>query len=219
MRWLWFRRGDRRRRNLFRAAASPASADGCGDASRGPALGKAAGGRRGRMAAAVLATAMAIGLAACSSHARPGAPAPGFALTSAAGRPVTLRGFRGKVLVLNFWATWCPPCVEETPSLNALAAALKGRPIAILAVSIDTNAQRYRQFLQQYHVQYLTARDPSAALPHRYGTVKYPETYIVNSRGEVVRKIVGAINWDSPQMVRYLKDLAAGRVPGSPAAG
>jgi cytochrome c biogenesis protein CcmG/thiol:disulfide interchange protein DsbE len=205
--------------NLFRAATSSAPADGCGDVSRGPAAGKAAGGRRGQMAAAVLATAMAVGLAACSSHARPGAPAPGFALTSAAGRPVTLRGFRGKVLVLNFWATWCPPCVEETPSLNALAAALKGRPIAILAVSIDTNAQRYRQFLQQYHVQYLTARDPSAALPHRYGTVKYPETYIVNSRGEVVRKIVGAINWDSPQMVRYLKDLAAGRVPGSPAAG
>ncbi len=176
-------------------------------------------GAWGAALALALVLALALAGSGCSGRARPGKPAPGFSLTTAAGRQVTLRSLRGKVLVLNFWATWCPPCVEETPSLNALAAAVKGRPIDILGVSIDTNASRYRDFLSSFHIQYATARDPSARLPHRYGTVKYPETYIVNSRGEVVRKIVGAFNWDSPGMVRYLEDLAAGRVPGSPGAG
>lgn len=162
--------------------------------------------------------ALALALAACSSRARPGAPAPAFALTTAAGHPVTLRSFRGKVLVLNFWAAWCQPCIEETPSLNALAAKLQGRPIQILGVAVYTNPTRYRQFLSTFHVRYPTARDFSADLAHRYGTRKIPETYIVNSRGVVVRKIVGAVNWDSPGMVQYLKDLAAGRIPGSPAA-
>ncbi len=138
---------------------------------------------------------------------------------TANGRAITLASFHGQVLVVNFWASWCAPCVAETPSLNALTEQLRGQPIQILAVSIYTDAHRYRQFLSAYHVRYLTARDATPALAHRYGTVKIPESYIVNSRGLVVRKIVGAINWDSPSMVRYLKDLAAGRIPGSPAAG
>lgn len=157
-------------------------------------------------------------LAGCSQRVRPGQPAPDFSLVTAQGRPISLASFRGQVLVLDFWASWCPPCVEETPALNHLAAQIDGQPVKILAVSSDTDAAAYQRFLDQYHIRFLTARDASADLMHRYGTVKIPETYIVDARGKVTRKIVGAIDWGAPAMVGYLQDLAAGRVDGSLAA-
>lgn len=159
--------------------------------------------------------ALALALAGCSGRARPGRPAPDFSLTTAEGRRVTLASYRGQVLVLDFWASWCPPCIEEAPALNSLAAKLAEQPVKILAVSIDTDPGAYRRFLLAYHVPFATARDPSAALMHRYGTVKIPETYIIDAHGQVARKIVGAMDWSSPAMVAYLKDLANGGVNGS----
>ncbi|HZT72585.1 MAG TPA: TlpA disulfide reductase family protein [Terriglobales bacterium] len=166
------------------------------------------------MSGAVLTALLACALAGCSGRVRPGRPVPDFSLVTADGRPVTLASFRGQVLVLDFWASWCPPCVEEAPALNALAQQLAGRPVRILAVSIDTDPAAYRRFLQQYHIRFATARDPSAALMHRYGTVQIPETYIIDQQGRLARKIVGAMDWSAPGMVAYLKDLAAGRING-----
>lgn len=177
------------------------------------------GPQPGRLGGFAVILAVGLVLTGCASHAHLGASAPAFSLTTAQGRLVTLRSYRGQVLVLNFWASWCQPCIQETPSLNALATQLHGRPIQILGVAIYTNADRYRQYLSAFNVHYPTARDFSADLAHRYGTRKIPESYILDSRGVVVRKIVGAVNWDSPGMVQYLEDLAAGRIAGSPAAG
>lgn len=166
-------------------------------------------------AAALAFLAAGVLLAGCSGRARPGAPAPPFRLRAANGQTVSLTSYRGQVLVLNFWASWCPPCISETPSLNQLAADLRGSPVRILAVSIDADPAAYQRFLRSFHVDFTTARQPSAALMHRYGTQKIPETYIVDASGKVVRKIVGEYDWSSPAMVRYLRDLAAGRVAGS----
>jgi thiol-disulfide isomerase/thioredoxin len=116
-----------------------------------------------------------------------GEQAPPFRVTAENGRAISAAGFGGKLLVLNFWATWCPPCVVETPSLSQFAQDYAGRGVVVLAISVDANEQAYRAFLAKYRPAFLTVRD---ALIHRdYGTFMYPETYIIDSTGRVVQKI------------------------------
>jgi thiol-disulfide isomerase/thioredoxin len=112
--------------------------------------------------------------------------------------------------VLNFWATWCPPCIDEIPALNALQQKFPPDRVSVLAISIDTDAAAYQRFLKDYHILFTTARDPSSAIMHMYGTVKIPETYIINPEGYVARKIVSETDWTAPEMVQYLKDMSAG---------
>ena len=120
---------------------------------------------------------------------------------------MSLDTFRGRVLVLNFWASWCPPCVEETPALNQMAQQVPAQ-VAVLGISIDQDPVAYRAFLARYHIHYLTGRDPSEAIMHRYGTVQIPETYIIGPGGHVRRKLVSVANFTSPAMLAYLRQLA-----------
>lgn len=90
-----------------------------------------------------------------------GDTAPEFTVTTNQGRVVKTTDFGGKLLVLNFWATWCPPCVEETPSLNHFAQAMQKDGVVVLGVSIDKNEQAYRRFVEQMRVAFPTALDPS----------------------------------------------------------
>jgi peroxiredoxin len=136
-----------------------------------------------------------------------GDTAPNFTVTTDNGQTISRSQFGGKVLVLNFWATWCPPCVEEIPSLNELQKQMAGSGVVVLAVSVDRNEQAYRQFLQKAGVSFLTARDPDAAISTRYGTYKYPETYVIDRNGKVVQKIIGATNWTDPRMIGYIRSL------------
>jgi len=151
-----------------------------------------------------------LALAGCSRRAQAGRPAPDFHLTLRDGRQVSLASYRGKVVVLNFWASWCPPCVEETPALNALAQEFPKGDVVVLGVSIDEDPIAYRTFLANFHIAFPTARDPSQALMHRYGTVQIPETYIISPDSHVARKLVSAADWTAPDMVAYLRRLAAG---------
>lgn len=146
--------------------------------------------------------------AGCAPRALPGHTAPDFNLTLRNGQTVTLASYRGRVLVLNFWASWCPPCIEETPALNTLAQEFPPSRVAVLGVSIDADPIAYQTFLQRYQIRFATARQPSEVLMHRYGTQQIPETYIIAPDGEVVRKLVSAADWTSPQMVDYLRRLA-----------
>lgn len=158
-----------------------------------------------------LALALLILLAGCSHRAVPGQTVPDFSVTTANGQQVNRNSFHGRILVLNFWATWCLPCVQEVGSLNRLQQQFPDHSVAILGVSVDTDGPAYRKFLQQYRIDYLTARDANAAIPKRYGTVKYPETYIIDQNGHLARKVVGETNWDAPDMVGYLRDLSHGK--------
>src|ERR1700758_5024769 len=90
-----------------------------------------------------------------------GDKAPEFSIKADNGQTITARDFGGKLLILNFWATWCPPCVDEVPSLNQLQAALKSQGVVVLGVSEDESPQAYQTFLDRFHVSYLTARQPS----------------------------------------------------------
>ena len=136
-----------------------------------------------------------------------GRSAKDFSLTIDS-KPLRLSDYRGKVVVLNFWASYCQPCVEEAPSLNRLQRYLEPRGGTILGVSLDPEAAPYEKFLRDYAVPYPTWRDPNlqdgkSKIALDYGTTLIPETYIIDRRGKIVRKLVSAQQWDSPEMLAY----------------
>jgi cytochrome c biogenesis protein CcmG/thiol:disulfide interchange protein DsbE len=134
-----------------------------------------------------------------------GDTAPDFTITADNGRTVSVPNFGGKLLVLNFWATWCPPCVEETPSLSQFAQAYEGKGVVVMGVSVDKDEKLYRAFLQKFHPGFLTARDRK--IHEDYGTFAYPETYIIDSQGKVLRKIAEAVDWTNPEMTKFIDSL------------
>ena len=120
---------------------------------------------------------------------------------------VSLSQFRGQVVVLNFWATWCPPCVEELPSMIDMQNRLRARGVVVLGVSIDVDGDAYHRFLKQRNVNFVTVRDPEQKVAGMYGTSGWPETYIIDRQGVVRRKFVGPVNWDSPDVIQLLSKL------------
>jgi cytochrome c biogenesis protein CcmG, thiol:disulfide interchange protein DsbE len=147
-------------------------------------------------------------LAGCNSGSHPpriGSAAPEFTIPDGA-RSVSLGQFRGKPVVLNFWATWCPPCIQEMPSLVALQKQL-GDKVTILAVSEDDDDNAYKQFVKDHNVDLLTVRDTKRS-NELYGTFKFPETFVIDKDGKIVRKFIGAQEWTSPEIVDYLKKLS-----------
>jgi len=109
------------------------------------------------------------------------------------------------VLVLNFWATWCPPCVQETPSLSQFAAQFKDKGVVVLALSVDRDEKVYRAFLNKYKPAFLTARDFTVHAD--YGTFMYPETYIIDARGKVQMKIPEGADWNDPRLAQFVGSL------------
>ena len=136
-----------------------------------------------------------------------GDSAPNFTITADNGRTITTSIFGGGLLVLNFWATWCQPCVEEVPSLDQFAKDMAGSGVVVLGVSMDANPKVYHDFLSRNRVSFMTARDPEAKISADYGTFKYPESYIIDSKGKVVQKIIGATNWTDGSMVNAVKSF------------
>jgi len=137
-----------------------------------------------------------------------GDSAPGFEVTTDAGRKISLNNFGGKVLVLNFWATWCPPCISELPSLNALASELKSDGVVVLGISVDKDKAAYDRFLKKVKLNFETSRDPKADVSAEYGTFKYPETYVINRDGKVLEKFIADQNWMAPAIVARLRGYA-----------
>jgi peroxiredoxin len=136
-----------------------------------------------------------------------GDTAPDFTITTDNGRTISRSNFGGRLLVLNFWATWCPPCIQEMPSLEQFHNQLAPSGVVVLGISVDKDEKVYRNFLARANVSFLTARDPGSGVNADYGTFKYPETYIIDSSGKVVQKIIGAENWTDERMVSYVKSL------------
>lgn len=137
-----------------------------------------------------------------------GDSAPEFTVRADNGTTVSLPGFKGKVLVLNFWATWCPPCVQETPSLSNFAQQFADKGVVVLGVSVDRDQRAYNTFLQKYHPAFLTVREDK--IHEDFGTFMYPETYIIDANGKVLKKIAEAADWNDPQLVQYVNSLVSG---------
>ena len=136
-----------------------------------------------------------------------GDTAPGFELVTDDGQRLTRSQFGGQLLVLNFWATWCVPCIQELPSLNQFQKQFASSGVVVLGVSVDQNERAYRQFLKRAGVTFRTSRDPQADLSSRYGTFKYPETYVIDRNGKVVQKHIGPRDWMDERLLAEIKTL------------
>jgi peroxiredoxin len=136
-----------------------------------------------------------------------GKKAPPFSIRTDSGRTITPAHFGGKLLVLNFWATWCPPCVDEVPSLDALQRRFANKGVVVLGVSVDDNPNLYREFLAKNRVSFLTARTGSKGLSADYGTFKFPETYLIDQSGVVVKKVMGKEDWNDDRVISYVQSL------------
>src|ERR1041384_1412828 len=134
-----------------------------------------------------------------------GDTAPEFTVQTDTGRTVSVPNFGGKLLVLNFWATWCPPCVQETPSLSEFARQYAGRGVVVLGISVDKDENAYRAFLNRFKPVFLTVREFKSH--EDYGTFMYPETYIIDANGKVLRKYMEPVNWMSPDTTSYINSL------------
>ncbi len=158
-------------------------------------------------------TLLTVGLLAflvgCYSGTRPpriGENAPAFTVQDS-DHKITLTDFRGQIVVLNFWGSWCAPCIEETPSLIQMQARLKPKGVTVLGVSIDVDDGAYHKFLKDFGVNFVTVRDEAQKSATLYGTRGWPETYIIDRNGVVRRKFIGPVNWNSPEITDYLTKL------------
>jgi cytochrome c biogenesis protein CcmG, thiol:disulfide interchange protein DsbE len=133
--------------------------------------------------------------------------APKFSITTESGQKISNKEFGGKLLVVNFWATWCPPCVEEMPSLNEFARTMQPAGVVVLGISVDRSEKAYRDFLARNQLAFQVARDPEETISSTYGTFKWPETYVIDREGKVVQKYIGPRDWTDPQIVNSVKSL------------
>ena len=142
---------------------------------------------------------------------------PEFQMTTLGGKQVNSHAqFAGKVIVLNVWATWCPPCRKEMPDLIRLSRLLPANKFTVIGLSVDNNADDVRTFIKEYHIPFPIFWDKGGkgVSGPLLGTFKYPETYIINRRGILVEKVIGGFPWASPNMVSVLNTIyKTGRMP------
>ena len=138
-----------------------------------------------------------------------GGLAPAFQLEDTNGNQVSLSDLRGKVVLVNFWATWCPPCIEEMPSMEMLNKAMAGYDFVMLAINTEENGRStVVDFLKKTPYNFPILYDDKGVVQKRYGVFKFPESFIVGKDGIVAEKIIGPLDWSSPSTITYLKNLA-----------
>ncbi len=130
-----------------------------------------------------------------------GQPIPDFELTDLQGNPFRLSEHRDKVVLINFWATWCPPCIDEMPSLERLHRALNEKGLEIVAVSVDDSLDEIETFRKKLGLSFTVLQDRGARISHAYQTFKYPESYLVGRDGNLAWKVVGPRDWIAPDLM------------------
>lgn len=138
-------------------------------------------------------------------------PAPDFDLRGEDGERYRLSDYRGKLVILNFWATWCPPCRYEMPSLERLWQQVRDRDIVVLAVNVGEDADTIFEFTGHYPMSFPLPMDREGKVIGAYPVRGLPTTYIISPDGRVIRRAVGSREWDDPGLMQELLDL---RQPG-----
>lgn len=159
---------------------------------------------------------LALLAAGCSQSSPPdrlvdGQPFPPLTLTKIDGKQVPLSSFHGKLVVLNVWATWCPPCRKELPSLQRLSRALDERRFAVIGLSMDKDAHVVREYLIDKGVTYANFMDREMGVAEAaLGMKAYPDTFFISPDGMFLGRVVGATEWDAPRVVEALESAYHG---------
>jgi peroxiredoxin len=139
-----------------------------------------------------------------------GGPAPALNLRDLDGGAHGLARYRGKVLLINFWATWCEPCRQEMPSIQRLRDKLAGKNFAVLAVNVDEPDARVRQFVKKTGLDLPIAMDPNKTVTTSWGVRYLPVSFIVGPDGRIRYRVVGDIDWDNDTVVGVISQLLGG---------
>src|SRR5262245_25445270 len=136
-----------------------------------------------------------------------GAPTPALELSDLGGSKHGLADFRGKVVLVNFWATWCTPCREEMPSIERLKKALAGRPFVVLTVNVDEPESRVRNFLSQLPLDLTVLMDPGKQATAAWKVRILPASFLIASDGRVRYTVTGELDWANEHVVRLVSEL------------
>jgi peroxiredoxin len=134
-------------------------------------------------------------------------PAPAFALKDADGHPQRLADYLGKPVILNFWATWCPPCREEMPAMQRAYQTLAAEGIAVLAINVGDDAQGIGEFLEETPVDFPLPMDPDSKVAQSYPLKGLPTTYVIDPQGRLVYSAEGEREWDDPKLLDQVRAL------------
>ncbi|HCL82301.1 MAG TPA: hypothetical protein DHW81_08890 [Nitrospiraceae bacterium] len=138
-------------------------------------------------------------------------PASDFTLPDVNGKKISLSEFKGKVVILNFWATWCGPCRAEMPSLNKLYLEFKDKGLAVIAVSVDTSEKPVKSFIKKHNLSFPVLMDKNKAVSFdEYGVLGLPTTFIIYKNGFIAEKIIGEREWNSPRIKEKIIRLLRG---------
>ena len=137
-----------------------------------------------------------------------GKPAPDFTFPGLDGKMISLSDYSGKVVLVNIWATWCRPCIDEMPSMEKLYQEFNQDDFEILAVSIDAlGTEVVEPFMQKYNLTFPALLDPEGTIKPIYQVTGVPESLIIDRRGVLAKKIIGAAHWDLPEVVGFFRNL------------
>jgi peroxiredoxin len=151
-----------------------------------------------------------ISMPACTTReslqpAQEGKLAPDFILADLSGLKTRLSDLKGKVVLVNFWATWCPPCREEIPSMAALNRVMAGKPFRMMAISIDQGGKdAVNDFFKKSGLTLPALLDSDGRVGKLYGITGVPETFVIDRKGVIIKKIVGPLDWSAPEVVQFL---------------
>lgn len=129
------------------------------------------------------------------------------ALKDANGHDFVIRDFKGKVTLINFWASWCPPCVEEIPSLNRLEEKMKGKPFQLISINYAESAKQISEFMKQVKVEFPVLLDSEGKVSAKWKVVAFPSTFVIGTDGKVHYGVNAAIHWDTDRVIQQLESL------------
>jgi peroxiredoxin len=138
-----------------------------------------------------------------------GKPVPDFQLPALSGGPGGLAALRGRVVLVNFWATWCPPCVAEMPSLDRLSRTVAAEGLVVVGVSVDNDETALRDFVGRHRLGFTILRDPGAHTAAAYRVAGYPQTFLIGRDGTLVKTLLGPAEWDTAEAIAYFRGLLA----------
>ncbi|MDR1212408.1 MAG: TlpA family protein disulfide reductase [Spirochaetaceae bacterium] len=134
-------------------------------------------------------------------------PAPNFTLKTPDGTNISLASLRGKVVFLNFWATWCGPCRVEMPSMETVYGQLRGRGFEVLAVDVQERSQDVQNFFREFGLTFPAVLDTTGRISRVYNITAFPTTFIIDREGNIILRLVGSINWDTREMIAAFQTL------------